>query len=89
MDVRLLMARSAAAPADDHRARGARLGFRVDAKTKALVERRTARYGAPCRITKAGKVRVFKSAPAKPAPRIEHDDVLAAREYLKALGIAT
>lgn len=61
----------------------------MPAVTKALVERRTARYGAPCRITKAGKVRVFKSAPAKPAPRIEHDDVLAAREYLKALGIAT
>lgn len=34
-----LMARSNAARAEDHRVRGARLGFRVDAKTKSLVER--------------------------------------------------
>lgn len=33
------MARSSAARSDDRRARGARLGFRVDAKTKSLVER--------------------------------------------------
>jgi len=33
------MARSSAARGEDGRARGARLGFRVDAKTKGLVER--------------------------------------------------
>ncbi len=33
------MARSNAARTEDRRARGARLGFRVDAKTKSLVER--------------------------------------------------
>lgn len=33
------MAQSNAARTDDRRARGARLGFRVDAKTKSLVEK--------------------------------------------------
>jgi uncharacterized protein (DUF1778 family) len=33
------MARASAAKAEDRRGRGARLGFRVDAKTKSLVER--------------------------------------------------
>ena len=33
------MIRSTTARADDRRARGARLGFRVDAQTKSLVER--------------------------------------------------
>ena len=33
------MARASAAQVEDRRTRGARLGFRVDAKTKSLVER--------------------------------------------------
>jgi uncharacterized protein (DUF1778 family) len=33
------MVRSSAARSEDRRSRGARLGFRVDAKTKSLVER--------------------------------------------------
>jgi len=33
------MARVTAARTEEHRSRGARLGFRVDAKTKSLVER--------------------------------------------------
>jgi uncharacterized protein (DUF1778 family) len=39
MDVRSTMASSSTARTEERRSRGSRLGFRVDRKTKALVER--------------------------------------------------
>lgn len=53
---------------------------------KMFVEKAIRQYGAPSRVNKAGKIRVITPR-AKQSLPIEHADVLAAREYLKSLGI--